>query len=431
MKIEKSSAVSPFGGLNFVIEQMDRLGIGNLLSQHLPRLNQQSQYDWRDILYGFWSVFFCGGDCAEDLAGNLKAALRPHPHLCLPSPDRVLDRMKELSEDAQLYSSKRTVTEHWFAVNDRLNRLNIALCTQLFPLSGRSVTLDYDNTLCLNTKKDASGTYVSKKGYQPGVAFIGKHVVYVENRSGRSTAHVGQHKTLERAFALLEEKEINVANFRADSASYGLETILAVEKNADSFYIRARMSDVVEQAIARVECWKKVSDKRPNVLIGETTYTPFQRAARESKKAIELKQYRLVITKEKRKDGQINCFTKEAFQYAAIVTNDTTKDAKQVVDFYNQRGAIEREFETLKYDFGWKKLPFSFLEQNNVYLLLTSMCRNIYAHMIDFFSRKVKGLMPHYRLKKFIFRFICIPAKWINRARSSYLRLYGDIPFKP
>ena len=82
----------------------------------------------------------------------------------------------------------------------------------------------------------------------------------------------------------------------------------------------------------------------------------------------------------------------------------------EVVFFYNQRGKQEREFDTLKNDFGWKKLPFSKLEQNTVFLYLTAICKNIYNYLICHFAKIVNGLNPNFRLKKFIFRFICVPA---------------------
>lgn len=53
-----------------------------------------------------------------------------------------------------------------------------------------------------------------------------------------------------------------------------------------------------------------------------------------------------------------------------------TKD--EVAYFYNQRGAIENEFDVLKNDFGWNNLPFSKLEQNTVFLFFTVICRNLY-----------------------------------------------------
>lgn len=97
MKVIKSKNISAFGGINFVIEEFDKQGLGKLVKEKLPALGSQSRYDWRDILYSYWSVFFCGGDCAEDLSGNFKPNLSQTPFLKVPSPDRVLNRLKELT----------------------------------------------------------------------------------------------------------------------------------------------------------------------------------------------------------------------------------------------------------------------------------------------------------------------------------------------
>jgi hypothetical protein len=107
-------------------------------------------------------------------------------------------------------------------------------------------------------------------------------------------------------------------------------------------------------------------------------FTPFASSARKLKQVEKLKEYRLVVTKEKRRDGQVNLFTSEAYFYSSIITNDKEKLIDEIVFFYNKRYAIEREFEGLKYDFGWNKLPFSKLAQNNTYLIIMGMCKNIY-----------------------------------------------------
>jgi len=39
-------------------------------------------------------------------------------------------------------------------------------------------------------------------------------------------------------------------------------------------------------------------------------------------------------------------------------------------------------------------------------------------------------LDPSFRIKKFIFRFICIPAKWIYRSRQYILKIYGKPELK-
>jgi len=89
MKVLKSSHISPFGGLNFVLEEFEKQNIGLLLQRYLPVLPTQCKYSWKDILYSFWSIYFCGGDCIEDLGSNFRDHLKDHRFLNVPSPDRV------------------------------------------------------------------------------------------------------------------------------------------------------------------------------------------------------------------------------------------------------------------------------------------------------------------------------------------------------
>ena len=49
MKTIHSNAVSSFGGLNFVIEEVMNLKIDKLLNKELPVLCSQSKYSWFDI----------------------------------------------------------------------------------------------------------------------------------------------------------------------------------------------------------------------------------------------------------------------------------------------------------------------------------------------------------------------------------------------
>lgn len=167
-------------------------------------------------------------------------------------------------------------------------------------------------------------------------------------------------------------------------------------------------------AVAREEIW----------------YTPFIRARRDSKCKASLKTYRLVVTKIERKDKQINAFTNEAFLYSAIITNDSSKEVDQVVDSYNQRGTTEKEFDVLKNDFEWNNLPYSKLERNTVFLIFTAICRNLYQYIIESYSDRFEGLKSTFRIKKIIFQFISIPAKWIKSSRQYKLRVYGAIHFK-
>ena len=431
MKVLNSSPVSAFGGLNFVIKEAIDLKINSLLNKHLPALPKQSQYNWFDILMSYWSVFFCGGDCAEDLSINLKEGLQNNPFINIPSPDRILDRLKSLSDNLQFFTTKRGKGEHQFSLAEGLNRLNIKMLTLLPDFKKDNVVLDYDNTLIFTEKADAKLTYKKANGYFPGVGIIGKHIVYLENRNGNSTAHVLQHKTIERMATLLTEAGVTIDVIRADSASYTYEIVKAMEKSAKRIFIKARMTGTLEKAITNIKEWKEIKIGDSIVFRGSTSFTPFIRSAKDHGDNIDnLKQYRVVVTKEARRDGQINIFTGEAYYYSPVMTNDFDMTDDEVVYFYNARGAQEREFDVLKNDFGWDKMPFSKLEQNTVFLLIMAMCRNLYAHIIEKFSKKVKSLSPNFRIKKFIFRFVCVPAKWICSGRIKKLRLYGKLSFK-
>lgn len=410
-----------------MIKEAIDLKINTLLNSNLPSLPTQSRYNWFDIFMSYWSVFFCGGDCAEDLSINIKNGLHANPYIKIPSPDRMLERIKSLSDSLQFFTTKRGDKEHQFSLAEGMNRLNLKMLSLLPGFQKKDVVLDYDNTVIFTEKADARMTYQKEFGYFPGVGLIGRNIVFVENRNGNSTAHVMQHETIDRMATLLGENGITIGAIRADSASYSYEIIKSMEKAAKRIFVKARMTHTIEEAISGIKEWKEIKIGGETLLRGSTTFVPFERCARgNNEKTGSLKEYRLVVTKEARRDGQINLFTGEAYNYSPIMTNDFEMTDNEVVYFYNARGAEEREFDELKNDFGWNKMPFSKLEQNTVFLLVMAMCKNLYVHMIAKFSQTVKSLSPNFRIKKFIFRFICIPGKWVVSGRTRKLRLYGS-----
>jgi hypothetical protein len=431
MKIIKSAQqITPFGGLNFAMEELDKKGVGNLLNNYLPKLPNQSHYSWKDIVYSFWSIPLCGGDCIEDLNINLKHYINNNPFFRVPSADSILRRLKNLSRPSKTLASKYSQKKHQFSIHMALNKLNIKLIKMLGGINSKSVVLDYDNTIIKTKKADAKRTYLKEKGYNPGVGIIGDKVVYVENKNGNSDAQSFQERTLKRMFKLLNIEGIKINVFRADSASYTYPVIEIVKKYVDYFFIRARNDQSVTNAIASIDNWEEVTLNEEQVLIGSTTYRPFHRARCQRVKKHPLSDYRLVVIKVPRRDGQLNVFTNEAYLYRSIITNDYEMSNIEVFQFYNQRGGEEREFDVLKNDFCWNNIPFSNLNENTVFLILTAMARNIYSYLIRLFSQGSKLLKSNFRIKKFIFRFIIMPAKWTRRSRQNTLNVYNSLPDK-
>ena len=85
------------------------------------------------------------------------------------------------------------------------------------------------------------------------------------------------------------------------------------------------------------------------------------------------RNFRLVISREKTGDSQLDLFEGEKFNYRNILTNDWTSTEQEVIEYYNQRGASEKTFDIQNNDFGWNHLPASNMNSNtvlNVHLLL-------------------------------------------------------------
>jgi len=426
MKVRISKPINPFGGLNFVLKTFCDLGIDKILDSHLPPLPSQSKYKWSDILYTFWSIYFCGGDCVEDCNENFGSFLKECRFLSPCSPDRILDRFKQLA-DVKIYpTSKRSQAINEFSTNQLLNDLCIKIFKQTCVANDKNLVLDYDNTHLICNKADSKRMYNRDKGYVPGVGSIDNQVIFVENRNGNSAARTFQEDTIARLFELLKTAVILIEHFRADSASYQWEVIKLLQDNVRYFYLAAVKKTPVRKAIASINEWQLVPNSTDEY-IGETTIRPCLYTAKTKGQEDDSIPCRLIVSKKPRKDKQLDAFTQEAFIYHAIVTNNKEMTARQVIEFYNQRGKSEKVFDVLKNDFGWKKMPFSKIEQNTVFLILSAICNNLYQYVIRTYSEKFRGLKKTFRIKKFIFRFICIPAKWIKRSRQPQIVLFGNI----
>ena len=45
---------------------------------------------------------------------------------------------------------------------------------------------------------------------------------------------------------------------------------------------------------------------------------------------------------------------------------------EDIITFYNERGASEKNFDIQNNDFGWSHLPFSFMAENMVFMMVTA-----------------------------------------------------------
>ena len=425
MKITQANEkITPFGGFNFCHDLLCKTGIPALIDNHLGKRVQYVGFDYSDILTNHLAIFFNGGDCTEDINEHLRGHLKQVRGLSVCSADTILRGVKELSTPIEEQTSQSGVN-HYFNINTNLNKLLLKALVKTGQLNNHTgYTLDYDNQVIATEKYDALKTYKKCEGYQPGVASIGKHIVYIEGRNGNSQAKYQQVETLQRSFSLLSGQGVSVKRFRADSASYQQQVIDLVAQQCQYFYIRAMRCADMEQQISQLPAhsWEKTRLGVQEMDVAQIEgYTPFDGH----------KAYRLVVSRIKRRDRQTGLFTGDAYTYRAIITNDDQWDNIQIVSFYNQRGSAERTFDAMNNDFGWSKLPCSFLNENTAFMILTALYANLYHFILNSFSKKLSWLKENFRLKKFIFRFITVSAKWIKTGRQHVLKLYTEKDYSP
>lgn len=418
MHITKSSdQITPFGGLNFCMDQFFQSGLAEMIDRQLGSRGSQATFSYSDLFANWIGIFFSGGDCAEDIGEHLSEPLSTIKGITRCSPDTLLRGIKELSCNSSELVHPTSGVSHTFNMNPRLNDILVkSMLTTGQLCKTEQYDLDYDNQVIPTEKWDAQRTYKQFSGYQPGIASINNLPVFIEGRGGNSQATFGQADTLRRVFDCLEENDVHIDRFRADSGSYLKDVIEVVASRTNRFYIRGRRSVAMAEQVGAIasEQWEQIRLGVQKMDVAETSWTPFG----------EDTSYRLIVSRIKRKDNQGDLFTGRAYTWRAIVTNDHRSSPADIVAFYNQRGASERVFDTMNNDFGWSRLPCSWLSENTSFMILTAMIANFYRYLIGLFSKRCRWIESTWRLKKFIFRFISVPGKWIRSGRRVILKLF-------
>ena len=415
MKIQNyKTSVNPFSGISLVNYYFNHSGLSELIDNELGTRVKHACYQYSEIIRNLTNIYLSGGDVIEDINTYLGEYLKNIPGNNVPSADTILRGIKELSTENTTYISKSGISYN-FNINNTLNLLNIKslkLTDQLE--SGKSYDFDYDNQVNANNKWDAKNTYKKTKGYFPGVATIGNNIVAIENRDGNANVKFKQGETLERIYTLLESEGITINRSRMDAGSYSKEIIDVIAAHSKLFYIRANKSAELFEQINNITDWENVEINYKNYQVASIPFTNF----------FEDRNYRLVIMREESTNPQLDIFTGDTYIYRAILTNDHESSEKEVIEYYNLRGASEKIFDEMNNDFGWKRLPFSFLNQNNAFMIITAMIKNFYNYLVKIVAEKFEDIKPTTRLKRFVFRFISVAGRWVYQGREWILKLY-------
>ena len=313
MKITYSKEnINSFGGINFADHIISNGSLYKSINQELGPRGGKSTYCYSDLIRSYFLLTLCGGECAEDITEHLRKELGHVKGLDVCSSDTLLRMQKELSTQKETYVSD-TGIEHDFNVNTKMNKLMVKLLTESKQLDpkNKDYIFDYDNQFIPTNKYDSKRSYKKADGYFPGIATIGNHPVYIENRNGNSNVKYKQDQTLERAYSILKEFGIRPKYSRMDCGSFDRTVIPVVEANSVYFFIRAQRCTSLYNKIKEVDTWEEVEIGFKKYQVASIQYAPFGWD----------KPYRYVVSREKIQDGQGDLYTGDAFKYRAIMTN--------------------------------------------------------------------------------------------------------------
>jgi hypothetical protein len=416
-KITHSSKnITPFGGLNFIYQAMNRMGLGQFLDGQLGFRHVLAHYSYSDVVYSLFGNAFTQGSFVADLE-TLKEKYSQQVFNNIPSPDTVEYVCQELKTPNILIQTENAVC-HTLNYNNKMNETLVALAvkTKQLSVAYTDYTLDYDNVIIENDKQDAQNTYQHSKGYQPGFAFVGRIPVHIENRNGNTPARYQQKETLERCFDNLSKHQIKIKNFRADAASYQEDVIALAEENTEHFYIRMLDFEGIRERCGEIDDWQTIEINYEKKEVASILYAPFGGG----------KKYRVVVTRKKRKDAQIDLLSASAYTYQGIITNDNADTEKGVIEFYNKRGDAENSNRYMLNDFNLHHLPFPDLSTNTVYIYLMAMCATLFEWTKTVLVKnKTKGITIAMRVKAVCFHYIAVATTFVKHAHQNTLKVFS------
>ena len=113
----KSEKLTSFGGIFHVMEQYSRT-LASVIDETLGRRCSLVGYQYSEIAGSLSSVYFCGGDCMEDVTSHLMPHLSLHPTLRTCSSDMILRGISELATAYTTYTYNTGIENHQMERNN-------------------------------------------------------------------------------------------------------------------------------------------------------------------------------------------------------------------------------------------------------------------------------------------------------------------------
>jgi hypothetical protein len=319
----QGSRVTSDGGLIVVRELDERLGLGDLIADHLSdlRRGKNTQLPLADL---FRQSVYSRMAGYED--GNDAERLSQDPTFRLIGSEKVWDRGAALTSRVQSFETEMLTEEENFAGLARINRELIGKAEALD--SAQRVVLDMDSTeipVYGQQEQSAYNGHFESTCYHPLLLFNRDgDCLAAKLRSGNVHSADGWEDMLLPEINRQQKLGKDVV-FRADAAFAKPEIYEALEERGVKYAIRLPANDCLERDIAELLT-------RP---VGRPSHRPVFRYKSFLYQAESWKKARRVVAKVEFHAGEL--FPRVGF----IVTN-LEVDSRAVVRFYNKRGTAEQ-----------------------------------------------------------------------------------------
>src|SRR6516162_8512717 len=354
----QGSRVTSDGGLILVRDLDERLGLGDLIAEHLSdaRRGKNTQLPLADL---FRQSLYSRMAGYEDV--NDAKRLSQDPAFRLIRSEKVWDRGVALTSRLQTFETEMLAEEENFAGLARINR----------ELIGKAEALDSPQRVVL----DMDSTKIPVYGEQENSAYNGHfestcyHPLLLFNREGDCLAAKlrpgNVHSADDWEEVLLPEIQRQQGQgkevvFRADAAFAKPEIYEALEERGVNYAIRIPANENLERDIAELL-------PRP---VGRPTIKPLVEYKSFLYQAASWKKARRMVAKVEHHQGEL--FPRVGF----IVTN-LSSPSRAVVRFYNKRGTAEQWIKEGKQAVKMTRLSCHRFRANEVRLWLRLIAYNL------------------------------------------------------
>lgn len=405
------SKITPFGGISLLHQQLISSGAIAFINDQLGHRGHRAQYNYSDLLLSRIYTAFCGGDATEDVNYIREHTLEALGAINIPSADTILRGDVELSTCCETLATDSPLGNK-VNINSKMNDFLVASAVKFEQLNpeDKSLIYDFDHQFIPAEKYDAQYSYKKSRGYFPAVATINNVPVYIEGRNGNCSVKTEQLSTHKRALETLSKQGIKPKYARMDCGSYIKEVADYFHDERILFSIRAAQSHTLLSTAVEANNWQPCSMATQEM---EVTSFPY---------LFGKHTHRIIAYRFPNKTGEMSLFTQDANSYLFIITNDWETSEKDAIIFYNKRGEAEKVFDIQNNDFNWKAMPHSFLEENTVYLIIMAFAHILYRFLLNRLAGRVDGITKTSRLKKFIFRFVAMVAKYTRSGRRTIIQ---------